>query len=170
MFTLAHEFGHLLLGATGISNSGLTKSQSGKNKSEVWCNKFAAEFLVPLEELKNKLTVKETIENSLNSLSKYYRVSKLVILYRLFELQQITQSDYDKYRKILSVEATNRKTVKGGGDFILTTRKRVGQKFAFAVIDSTLKGQTLYRDAFRMLGISNIETFNKLAESVGVNV
>ena len=169
LFTLAHEFGHLLLGATGISNSGLTTSKSGKNKSEVWCNKFAAEFLVPLEELKNKLTDEETIENSLNSLSRYYRVSKLVILYRLFELQQITQSEYDKFRKILNVEVTNKKTGKGG-DLILTTRKRVGQKFAFAIIDSTLKGQTLYRDAFRMLGISKIETFDKLTESVGVKV
>jgi len=36
------------------------------------------------------------------------------------------------------------------------------------LIASTLEGQTLFRDAFRMLGISKIETFQELGKSLGV--
>jgi hypothetical protein len=37
-----------------------------------------------------------------------------------------------------------------------------------AVVESTLEGQTLYRDAFRMLGVARNETFNNLGREVGI--
>jgi hypothetical protein len=33
---------------------------------------------------------------------------------------------------------------------------------------STLEGQTLYRDAFRMLGFSKMETFQSFGHSLGI--
>ena len=36
------------------------------------------------------------------------------------------------------------------------------------VVESTLEGQTLYRDAFRMLGVSKTETFNNIGREVGM--
>jgi hypothetical protein len=39
--------------------------------------------------------------------------------------------------------------------------------FARAVVESTLEGQTLYRDAFRMLGVSKTETFNTIGKEAG---
>ena len=55
-----------------------------------------------------------------------------------------------------------------GGDFYRTTPSRVSRRFAHALVVSTLEGQTLYRDAYRMLGVSKAETFNKLGREVGV--
>ena len=43
-----------------------------------------------------------------------------------------------------------------------------GHRFARALVMSTLEGKTLYRDAFRMLGVSKNETFNNLGREVGV--
>jgi hypothetical protein len=44
----------------------------------------------------------------------------------------------------------------------------VSRRFARALVESTLEGQTLYRDAFRMLGVARTETFNNIGREVGV--
>jgi hypothetical protein len=50
--------------------------------------------------------------------------------------------------------------------FYLTTAVRVSRRFVRALVESTLEGRTLYRDAFRMLDISKTETFNELGRSL----
>ena len=57
-----------------------------------------------------------------------------------------------------------------GGDFYLTTAARVSRRFARALVESTLEGRTLYRDAFRMLGIAKVETFQELGRSLHFRV
>jgi hypothetical protein len=44
---------------------------------------------------------------------------------------------------------------------------RVSRRFARAVVASTLEGQTLYRDAFKMLGIANEATFREVSRKLG---
>ena len=56
----------------------------------------------------------------------------------------------------------------GGGNFYRTTLSRVSPRFARALVASTLEGETLYRDAFRMLGVKKTETFNRFGREVGV--
>ena len=171
LFTLAHEFAHLLLKNTGIFDSEPNLKSDRDKRNEVWCNKFAAELLVPSENLKQQLKLSKFSEYLIKKLAKYYGVSKQVILYRLQELRQISRPEYEKLRRNLNRELVDKKLSKSGsGNDMSAIYNQVGQKFASAVIKSTIEGQTLYRDAYSLLGILNIEMFNKLAVSVGVKI
>lgn len=163
MFTLAHELAHLWLGASALSNIG-TAPQPGFRREEVWCNAVAAELLVPLA----ALHVDELCNDDLPRLARTFKVSTLVILRRLLDAGRIDRPSFD----IAWAEEVKRlrHLARGGsgGDFYRTTLSRVSRRFARAVVASTLEGQTLYRDAYRMLGVSKTETFNNLRREVGM--
>ena len=168
MFTLAHEFAHLWLGASALSNLGAAPD-AGFRREEVWCNAVAAEFLVPLDVLRSDLQRSEPLPAALSRLARAFKVSTLVILRRLLDVGWLTRAQFDaawsqentRLRKLV-------RTSSGGGNFYRTTVERVGRRFARALVASTLEGQTLYRDAFWMLGIKKSETFDNIAREAGV--
>jgi hypothetical protein len=88
-------------------------------------------------------------------------------LRRIYDVGGLTR---EQFRDAYEQELTRLRALpKGsGGDFYLTQAARVSKRFARALVISTLEGQTLHRDAFRMLGISKLATFRKLGRSVGV--
>ena len=97
------------------------------------------------------------------------RASSLVILRRLLDAGWLAQSEFDEaWRAELARLASIQSRSSGGGDFFKTTSARVGRRLAEAIVISTLEGQTLYRDAFRRLGISKTKTFNKLDGKSGM--
>lgn len=168
MFTLAHELGHLWLGKSALSNME-TMQGTGFRREEIWCNAVAAELLVPLDALRVKLDTDEPLRQLASRLASEFKVSTLVILRRLLDAGRIERDQFEVAweREIGNLrDRQNRKT--SGGDFRLTTLARVSRRFARALIASTLEGQTLYRDAFRMLGISKASTLDKIGREVGV--
>ena len=168
MFTLAHELAHLWLGASALSNLGAAPD-TGFRREEVWCNAVAAELLVPLDVLRSDLQRGEPLPDQLSRLARAFKVSTLVILRRLLDVGWLTRARFDA--AWAQENARLRKLVKGssgGGNFYRTTVARVGRRFARALVASTLEGQTLYRDAFWMLGIKKSETFDKIAREAGV--
>ena len=167
MFTLAHELAHLWLGASAVSDAS-GAPLPGYRREEVWCNAVAAELLVPLAALRPVLLVDEPLDRSLQRLSRHFKVSTLVVLRRLLDAGALDRPEFD--RAWASERARLRELAKagaGGGDFYRTTLSRVSRRFARALVESTLEGQTLYRDAFRMLGVSKTETFNNIGREVG---
>ncbi len=168
MFTLAHELAHLWLNASGISNAS-AKPVHRFSKEEVWCNAVAAELLVPLNALIPLLRKEEEVLAAVARLVKHFKVSRLVMLRRLLDAGWLKAAEFDKawaMEKARLEEAAERSG--SGGDFYRSTVSRVSRRFTQALVSSTLEGQTLYRDAFRMLGVSKTETFNHLGREVGV--
>src|SRR5579859_1909521 len=53
IFTLAHELAHIWLGQSAVSDADVGSSPA--NAIERWCNRVAAEFLVPLDRESTRL-------------------------------------------------------------------------------------------------------------------
>lgn len=166
MFTLAHELAHLWLGQTALSDATLAETSS--HAAETWCNRVAAELLVPQAELRAALQRDEALDLALQRLARHFKVSTLVVLRRMLDAAWLNR---DAFWGAYRAEEARLKAVAtrsaGGGDFYRTTVSRVSKRFAQTLVASTLEGRTLYRDAFRMLGIAKPGTFNELGRTLG---
>lgn len=164
MFTLAHELAHVWLGQSAISDT--TVATRHQNAVETWCNRVAAEVLVPLEAVTDSLGGAEPLPDTVARLTRAFKVSSLVILQRLRDAKYLSWDDFEQAYDDELHRLANLPRPSGGGDFYLTTASRYSRRFARALVESTMEGRTLYRDAFRMLGISKTETFNELGRSL----
>ena len=167
MFTLAHELAHLWLGESGVSDP--VAGQPPAQRVERWCNAVAAEFLVPLAALRSEHEADVPVGDQIQRLARIFKVSTLVTLRRLFDARFIDKATlWQSYRDELArIRALDRGGT-GGGDFYRTLGARTGRRFARAVLSSTLEGQTLFQDAFRMLGVRKTATFYQAARELGV--
>jgi Zn-dependent peptidase ImmA (M78 family) len=167
MFTLAHELAHLWLGESGISDADTGRLPD--QASERWCNEVAAEFLLPLVALRREHQPTNPLLDELQRLAKIFKVSTLVVLRRLYDAGFIDRETHWKtYREEVGRIRRLDSRGSGGGDFYRTLGARTGKRFARAVLSSTLEGQTLFQDAFRMLGVRKSATFYEAARELGV--
>jgi Zn-dependent peptidase ImmA (M78 family) len=167
MFTLAHELAHIWIGQSAVSDT--QAAWLPENEVERWCNQVAAELLVPLTVVREEYQTKAELRVEVDRLARRFKVSTLVILRRIHDVGGLTRQQLWKaYEGELErLRAIPRGS---GGDFYLTQAARVSKRFARALVVSTLEGQTLHRDVFRLLGFSKLATFQELGRSLGVVV
>lgn len=169
IFTMIHELGHIWLGTSALSDAAMT-ADDGVTE-ELWCNRVAAEVLVPLATLGSDYRGEASTEE-LERLAKKYRVSTLVVLKRIFDAQLLTWEDYrERYdnerERVLGILAARRGDG-GGGNYYHTQPIRLSRQFAQAVITSVFEGASSYRDAYHLLGTKKHATFEKLAAELGL--
>lgn len=165
IFTLAHELGHVWLGQSALDNP--TLNVRAGDEVERWCNQVAAEFLVPTGLLRAVFQVDDDLTAEVGRLARYFRVSTLVVLHSLFDARLIGWDDFQA-AYTAELESIRERPASSGGDFYRTQPLRVSRRFAAAVIESTLEGETLYRDAYRLLGFRKHGTFEELRDRLGV--
>ncbi len=166
IFTIAHELAHIWLGQSAVSDTQAV--QTPEHVVEQWCNQVAAELLVPLAVIKDEYRTHSPLHEEMNRLARCFKVSTLVILRRIHDVGGITQQQlWQAYREELE-RLKNIVAAGSGGNFYLTQAVRVSKRFARALVVSTLEGQTLHRDAFRLLGFSKLATFHELGQRLGV--
>jgi Zn-dependent peptidase ImmA (M78 family) len=165
MFTLAHELAHIWLGQSALTDSSPMSELT--NRTELWCNKVAAELLVPIHAIRDEYRRGSDLHGEMNRLARRFKVSTLVILRRIHDCGEITRAQlWETYEEELRrLRAIPRGS---GGDFYNTQAVRTGKRFTRALVSSTLEGHTLHRDAFRLLGFSKLSTFQKLGRALGV--
>jgi len=97
LFSLAHEFGHVVIGGSGICVPG-TSNASG---IEEWCNRFADALLVPADALAEDPDVKrikadgQATDHRVRAIAGRYSVSHAVVWYRLFQTKVISLQTFN---------------------------------------------------------------------------
>ena len=165
MFTLAHELAHIWAGESAVSDAEARTVPA--HRIERWCNQVAAELLVPLDVLRQAIVKGEDLQAQMNRLARRFKVSTLVVLRRIHDAGALSR---DAFWRAYDAELERLRAVPTGtgGNFYLSVPVRVSRRFARALVGSTLEGQTLYRDALRMLGFSKMKTFDELGRKLGV--
>jgi len=173
LFSLIHEFGHILLGESGVSgedNLNSHRETSVSNTHELWCNRLAAEVLVPKEYV---IAASAGVYSKIavNEISKQTKASSLVVIKQFFTLGIIDWSTYEsEYSQELQIirDFLASSSQKTGGDYYRTQTSRLSRNFIRAVVSDTYAGNTLHRDAYELLGTKKSATFEKLAAGVGI--
>lgn len=169
VFTLVHELAHLWLGESGISNLGILGEphQPNHQDREVFCNRVAAEFLVPEAVLTREWHrfAGTEIDDAMQSLSRVFKVSRVVVARRLLDLQEIPQQRYwalyDRWKSEWDRERERYDQRKGGPGYFVSTRSKLGTKLLSTVIRAAYDGRLSYRDASKLLAVK-IDHFDKL--------
>jgi Zn-dependent peptidase ImmA (M78 family) len=168
MFTLAHELAHVWLGRSALSDAE-AKSEPA-HEVERWCNQVAAELLVPLEVFQSEFRSGAARSDEAQRLARVFKVSTLVILRRMFDVRALTRSQFQEAYEAEMQRLQPFVKASQGGDFYATLPVRAGRRFVRAVVASTLEGHTLFRDAYRLLGVKKESTFRKAAEKLGYEI
>lgn len=167
MFTLAHELAHVWLDSNGLFN--LVKMMSPNEEAEQFCNRVAAEFLIPGARLAEQWAEAKTKKAPFHTLARRFKVSPIVAARRALDLRIITKPQFFRFYEMdrdkwLKAKAAQREK-KSGGDFYLVQGVRLGRRFSGAVARAAREGGILYRDAYRLTDLKG-ETFNHYADIV----
>ena len=167
MFTLAHELAHIWLGLSAVSDA--QASRMPEHEVERWCNRVAAELLVPLAVVRAEYQPGNPLGEEVNRLARRFKVSTLVVLRRIHDAGGLTQDQlWRAYGEEL--ERLRALPTGSGGDFYLTLGARASKRFARALVVSTLEGRSSFTEAFRLLGFKKMATFRELGHSLGAGV
>ena len=165
MFTLAHELAHVFNGSDGLFN--LVNMLPSNEATEQFCNRVAAEFLIPAYKLTERWDEAVATDRPFQTVARWFKVSPVVAARRALDLRLITKpfffQFYEQDQEEWQRKAEQRK--KSGGDFYRTQDVRLGRRFASAVVRAVREGRILYRDAYRLTDLKG-ETFNRYSDLV----
>jgi Zn-dependent peptidase ImmA (M78 family) len=152
LFTLAHEFCHVLLRADGISNPSILK-----NKVEIFCNQFAAHILAPDSVIQSGLRLFRYVPSLTGSMIRLFAknlgISQQACVLRLVEMGFFEAKAYGQWigRFAGAVPDGDQSDGPGGGggDPIQNKRTHYGQslisKLSLAYKEGILDSIEIYR-------------------------
>jgi Zn-dependent peptidase ImmA (M78 family)/transcriptional regulator with XRE-family HTH domain len=170
VFSLIHELAHILLGENGITklDEDYIDRLSGRNKQvEVFCNRFAAEFLIPKQDFLRYSNADFYDEAFVEKLANKFKVSREVILRRALD-SRLVDSDYylsKAYFWIGQAESARKSAKGGGGDYYATQATYLGSKFinlAFRQYHSGRFSREQLAD-YLNVKVKNLDRFEPLA-------
>lgn len=177
IYTLFHEYGHLLLRTDSIcATLDEQVGPSSNGDPERWCERFAAAFLLPREKVLEYLSLNFSWRQGMHvddfeqvvAISKRFHVSLRAVALRLVELGA---AGYDLYEEVSTrAKVSEAKERDGGGGRLLTHELKV-QEFGRRLPNILLAG--MRKDILRMhdvldyldLSTANIADLERLLAS-----
>ena len=167
MFTLAHELAHIWLGSEGVS--GFDCLHPGGTEVEDWCNRTAAEFLAPTEEIRARWAIVRRRESPFEALARTFKVSPVVAARRALDLNLVERSTFFDFYKRYVKRDRESGTEPSGGDFYKNQNTRIGELFATQVVRAAMEGRIGFKEAYDLTGLRG-GTFQKYAASLGMDL
>lgn len=170
MFTLAHELAHLWLGEAGEGLSGFANLLPEGSEVERFCDRAAAEFLVPAAELEAVWRRVADVDAPFEKLAARFKVSPVVIGRRAMDLRLVDREEFFSfYRAYTQRERRKKAEGRSGGDFYNNQNTRVGRLFAARVIRAAKEGRIGFKEAYDLSGL-NGGAFQEYARKLGVSL
>lgn len=157
IFSLLHELAHLLLNVSGISKfeaSYMSRLPVAERRIEQFCNKVAAEILIPSDDFGLQVAgLPNDVESAQDylyaTLANRYGVSREAILRRLLDLERVSQAFYERKAKFWA----SQKKAASGGDWYASQNTYLSDRFAREVIGRHYRNQISVEQASEFLGI-----------------
>ena len=166
IFTFAHEMAHIWAGQGGLSNPdyGLRSGQDDSSL-ERFCNRVAAETLVPGEDFRSRWgNGSSSLEAKIKSLTIHYKVSAMVVLRQAHDHDFLPVAAYrDIYGQLVEQASGIEPAGESGGNFHHTLMARNGASFTEAVVLSAAGGTLLSSQAADLLGVK-VKTLPAIAK------
>lgn len=163
-FTLAHEFGHILLNQSGISGPPSARDSSTNAKAiERWCDQFAGAFLVPATAMgerwaKPNQPMPQVGDETLENLARAFRVSRHAMLIRLVDLGYVEPDFYWNIKRQQFLQEEKNRRERGGLPPYYGTRylNSQGNLYTGLVLEAWGRGVITNDRAARFMGIKNL--------------
>ena len=165
IFTLAHEVAHLFIGETGLT--AFDSLIPPYNETERFCDRVAAEFLVPEMEFDEAWPKVQDADNPFAAIARQFKVSTIVAARRALDLNKISRSDFLEFYKAVMQPVKGGRHTGEGGHFWNIQKWRIGPRFAGAVARAAKEGRLLYREAYSLTDLRG-DTFEQMPEKMGI--
>ena len=166
MFTLAHELAHIFVGESGLSH--LEDMHPVDNDTERFCDRTAAEFLVPERELRDLWESATKTRTPYQSVAKHFKVSTIVAARRALDVEIIDRHGFrDFYTEYASEQWRASQERQSGGNFWFNQIWRVGPRFAGAVVRAVKEDRLTYTEAYSLTGLKG-GTFESIPQNMGI--
>jgi len=167
MFTLVHELAHIWLGESALTDAGLATRTS--QNIESWCDRAAAEFLVPARELKASWREVRREESPFETIARRFKVSPIVAGRRAMDLRLVDREVFFAFYHEYIARERGLSSVSAGGDFYNNQNTRVGELFATQVVFAAKSGRVSFKEAYDLTGLRG-GAFQEYAYRLGVDL
>ncbi len=130
IFTIFHEVAHLLMQTSGVTKQDddyIEELAGEARRVEVFCNEFAAEFLLPAHEVQEFIRRGAPTDEQVQDIANTYRVSREVVLRRFLEEGLVSEAEYK--RKVAEWNAQYSRRPGAGGDYYRTQATYLGRRY-----------------------------------------